>query len=156
MILRSQFLDARRKRRNFGKQATKALNEYFYSHLSNRISVRRLRRSSPRGLHHHLSDSNWFGNKRIHCKKNITKFQEEANIYTIKIAMSVTQGVTAKPAPQHPFLSRLWRLFQSSGSGGMFLGNSYPASQVNHSDTQWAQRATEITSGESRCRALWK
>ena len=35
MILRSRFLDARRKRRNFTKQATEVLNEYFYSHLSN-------------------------------------------------------------------------------------------------------------------------
>ena len=33
----SQFLnhDFRRKRRNFSKQATEVLNEYFYSHLSN-------------------------------------------------------------------------------------------------------------------------
>ncbi|MBW05027.1 Pre-B-cell leukemia transcription factor 2, partial [Eschrichtius robustus] len=35
MILRSCFLDARRKSRNFSKQATEVLNEYFYSHLSN-------------------------------------------------------------------------------------------------------------------------
>ena len=35
MTLRSRFLDARRKRRNFSKQATDVLNEYFYSHLSN-------------------------------------------------------------------------------------------------------------------------
>ncbi|CAF1531439.1 unnamed protein product, partial [Adineta steineri] len=35
MILRSRFLDARRKRRNFSKTATEVLNEYFYSHLSN-------------------------------------------------------------------------------------------------------------------------
>merc|ERR1711971_1126996 len=30
MILRSRFLDARRKRRNFSKQASEILNEYFY------------------------------------------------------------------------------------------------------------------------------
>ncbi|XP_020939081.1 pre-B-cell leukemia transcription factor 4 isoform X3 [Sus scrofa] len=35
MTLRSRFLDARRKRQNFSKQATEVLNEYFYSHLSN-------------------------------------------------------------------------------------------------------------------------
>lgn len=29
------FSDIRRKRRNFSKQATEVLNEYFYSHLSN-------------------------------------------------------------------------------------------------------------------------
>jgi hypothetical protein len=35
MSLRSRFLDARRKRRNFSKQASEILNAYFYSHLSN-------------------------------------------------------------------------------------------------------------------------
>ncbi|XP_049563308.1 pre-B-cell leukemia transcription factor 4 [Orcinus orca] len=35
MTLRSRVLDARRKRQNFGKQATEVLNEYFYSHVSN-------------------------------------------------------------------------------------------------------------------------
>lgn len=35
MNLRSRFLDARRKRRNFSKQASEILNNYFYSHLSN-------------------------------------------------------------------------------------------------------------------------
>ncbi|CAH1787101.1 unnamed protein product [Owenia fusiformis] len=35
MILRSRFLDARRKRRNFTKNSTVVLNEYFYSHLAN-------------------------------------------------------------------------------------------------------------------------
>ena len=35
MILRSRFLDARRKRRNFSKKATEVLNEYFYGHLAN-------------------------------------------------------------------------------------------------------------------------
>ena len=35
MILRSRFLDARRKRRNFSKKSNEVLNEYFYSHLSN-------------------------------------------------------------------------------------------------------------------------
>jgi len=35
IILRSKFLDARRKRRNFSKFAIEALNEYFYSNLSN-------------------------------------------------------------------------------------------------------------------------
>ena len=31
----SKFSLSRRKRRNFSKQATEVLNEYFYSHLSN-------------------------------------------------------------------------------------------------------------------------
>ena len=34
--------------------------------------------------------SNWFGNKRIRYKKNIGKFQEEANMYAAKTAVSAT------------------------------------------------------------------
>jgi len=34
MSLRSRFLNAWRKRRNFSKQASEILNEYFYSHLA--------------------------------------------------------------------------------------------------------------------------
>ncbi|MGH0172452.1 UNVERIFIED_CONTAM: hypothetical protein FKN15_063517 [Acipenser sinensis] len=34
--------------------------------------------------------SNWFGNKRIRYKKNIGKFQEEANIYAAKTAVNAT------------------------------------------------------------------
>merc|ERR1719278_991103 len=33
MNLRSRFLDARRKRRNFSKKSSEVLNEYFYSNL---------------------------------------------------------------------------------------------------------------------------
>ena len=35
MILRSRFLDARRKRRNFSKKSSEILNEYFYANLAN-------------------------------------------------------------------------------------------------------------------------
>ena len=34
-MTRYNLLTCRRKRRNFSKQATEILNEYFYSHLSN-------------------------------------------------------------------------------------------------------------------------
>lgn len=34
-LVNFSFLSVRRKRRNFNKQATEVLNEYFYSHLSN-------------------------------------------------------------------------------------------------------------------------
>lgn len=34
--------------------------------------------------------SNWFGNKRIRYKKNIGKFQEEANMYAAKTAVNAT------------------------------------------------------------------
>ncbi|OWK13221.1 PBX2 [Cervus elaphus hippelaphus] len=129
MILRSRFLDARRKRRNFSKQATEVLNEYFYSHLSNPYPSEEAKEELAKKCGITVSQvSNWFGNKRIRYKKNIGKFQEEANIYAVKTAVSVTQGGhsrTSSPTPP-----------SSAGSGDMFLGmpglngDSYSASQV--------------------------
>lgn len=48
----------------------------------------------------HLSErlsqvSNWFGNKRIRYKKNISKFQEEANLYAAKTAVTAAHAVAA-------------------------------------------------------------
>lgn len=75
MILRSRFLDARRKRRNFSKQATEVLNEYFYSHLSNPYPSEEAKEELARKCGITVSQvSNWFGNKRIRYKKNIGKF----------------------------------------------------------------------------------
>ncbi|CAD6188390.1 unnamed protein product [Caenorhabditis auriculariae] len=87
MILRSRFLDARRKRRNFSKQATEVLNEYFYSHLSNPYPSEEAKEELARQCNITVSQvSNWFGNKRIRYKKNIAKAQEEANMYAAKKA----------------------------------------------------------------------
>jgi len=87
MILRSRFLDARRKRRNFSKQATEVLNEYFYSHLSNPYPSEEAKEELARKCAITVSQvSNWFGNKRIRYKKNIGKAQEEANLYAAKKA----------------------------------------------------------------------
>uniref|UniRef100_A0A671PA46 Pre-B-cell leukemia transcription factor 1 n=1 Tax=Sinocyclocheilus anshuiensis TaxID=1608454 RepID=A0A671PA46_9TELE len=89
MILRSRFLDARRKRRNFNKQATEILNEYFYSHLSNPYPSEEAKEELGKKCSITVSQvSNWFGNKRIRYKKNIGKFQEEANMYAAKTAVS--------------------------------------------------------------------
>jgi len=89
MILRSRFLDARRKRRNFSKQATEILNEYFYSHLSNPYPSEEAKEDLARKCGITVSQvSNWFGNKRIRYKKNIGKAQEEANLYAAKKAGS--------------------------------------------------------------------
>ncbi|XP_051953193.1 pre-B-cell leukemia transcription factor 3-like [Xyrauchen texanus] len=104
MILRSRFLDARRKRRNFSKQATEILNEYFYSHLSNPYPSEEAKEelakkcaitiSQGKGSTITVSQvSNWFGNKRIRYKKNIGKFQEEANLYAAKTAVTATHAV---------------------------------------------------------------
>jgi len=87
MVLRSRFLDARRKRRNFSKQATEVLNEYFYSHLSNPYPSEDVKEELARNCQITVSQvSNWFGNKRIRYKKNIAKAQEEANMYAQKKA----------------------------------------------------------------------
>ncbi|CAB3402004.1 unnamed protein product [Caenorhabditis bovis] len=94
MILRSRFLDARRKRRNFSKQATEVLNEYFYSHLSNPYPSEEAKEELARQCNITVSQvSNWFGNKRIRYKKNIAKAQEEANMYAAKKAAHGALGM---------------------------------------------------------------
>lgn len=85
MILRSRFLDARRKRRNFSKQSTEVLNEYFYSHLSNPYPSEEVKETLAKKCGISIAQvSNWFGNKRIRYKKNIGKAQEEASMYAAK------------------------------------------------------------------------
>merc|ERR1712168_241220 len=87
MILRSRFLDARRKRRNFSKQASEILNEYFYTHLANPYPSEEAKEELARKCGITVSQvNNWFGNKRIRYKKNITKAQEEANMYAARAA----------------------------------------------------------------------
>ncbi|GAB5580136.1 pre-B-cell leukemia transcription factor 3 isoform X1 [Prionailurus iriomotensis] len=176
MILRSRFLDARRKRRNFSKQATEILNEYFYSHLSNpypseeakeelakkcSITVSQesldltssklvLRIDHRNGIvvascscmgQHRARVSNWFGNKRIRYKKNIGKFQEEANLYAAKTAVTAAHAVAAAVqnnqtnSPTTPN-SGSSGSFNLPNSGDMFMnmqslnGDSYQGSQV--------------------------
>ncbi|KAM4696601.1 pre-B-cell leukemia transcription factor 2 isoform 1-T1 [Rhinophrynus dorsalis] len=138
MILRSRFLDARRKRRNFSKQATEVLNEYFYSHLSNPYPSEEAKEELAKKCGITVSQvSNWFGNKRIRYKKNIGKFQEEANIYAVKTAVSVTQGGhSGANSPTTPTSAGSGGSFNLSGSNDMFMamqglnGDSYPPSQV--------------------------
>ncbi|KAK9872578.1 hypothetical protein WA026_018710 [Henosepilachna vigintioctopunctata] len=98
MILRSRFLDARRKRRNFSKQASEILNEYFYSHLSNPYPSEEAKEELARRCNITMSQvSNWFGNKRIRYKKNIGKAQEEANLYAAKKAAGVSPYGSGTP-----------------------------------------------------------
>ncbi|XP_047435204.1 pre-B-cell leukemia transcription factor 1-like [Mugil cephalus] len=99
MILRSRFLDARRKRRNFSKQATEILNEYFYSHLANPYPNEEVKEMLAKKCSISVSQvANWFGNKRIRYKKNIAKFQEEANLYAMRTAVDVA-NVTSLASP---------------------------------------------------------
>uniref|UniRef100_G1Q3N7 Uncharacterized protein n=1 Tax=Myotis lucifugus TaxID=59463 RepID=G1Q3N7_MYOLU len=155
MILRSRFLDARWKRRNFSKQATEVLNEYFCSHLSNPHPSEEAEEELTKKRGITVSQvSNWLGNKRIRYKKNSGKFQEEANIYAVKTAVSVTGGgeghSSTSPAP--PSSAGSGGSFNLSGSGDMFLGmpglngDACPASQVE-SRHSMGPEATEITSG---------
>merc|ERR1719234_1216164 len=97
MILRSRFLDQRRKRRNFTKKSTEILNEYFYSHLANPYPSEEAKEYLARQCGISVSQvSNWFGNKRIRYKKNIVKAQEEANMYAAKAA-AVSPGGSPGP-----------------------------------------------------------
>ncbi|XP_029928098.1 pre-B-cell leukemia transcription factor 1-like isoform X3 [Myripristis murdjan] len=106
MILRSRFLDARRKRRNFNKQATEVLNQYFYSHLANPYPSEEAKEELAKKCAITVSQvSNWFGNKRIRYKKNIGKFQEEANLYAMKTAVdaaSVSSQASQANSPATP------------------------------------------------------
>ncbi|KAK6015906.1 homeobox domain protein [Ostertagia ostertagi] len=104
MILRSRFLDARRKRRNFSKQATEVLNEYFYSHLSNPYPSEEAKEELARQCNITVSQvSNWFGNKRIRTRKNIAKAQEEANMYAAKKAAA--HGLGGLPGANYGMLA---------------------------------------------------
>ncbi len=99
MILRSRFLDARRKRRNFSKKATEVLNEYFYSHLANPYPSEEAKEELAKKCNITVAQvSNWFGNKRIRYKKNICKAQEEANAFATKRALQQA-GEGGPPPP---------------------------------------------------------
>uniref|UniRef100_A0A3P9P4R2 PBX homeobox 3 n=1 Tax=Poecilia reticulata TaxID=8081 RepID=A0A3P9P4R2_POERE len=152
MILRSRFLDARRKRRNFSKQATEILNEYFYSHLSNPYPSEEAKEELAKKCSITVSQgvgstitvsqvSNWFGNKRIRYKKNIGKFQEEANLYAAKTAVNAAHAAAAAVqnsqanSPTTPN-SGSSGSFSLPNTGDMFLsmqslnGDSYQGAQV--------------------------
>uniref|UniRef100_A0A8C1PV08 PBC domain-containing protein n=1 Tax=Cyprinus carpio TaxID=7962 RepID=A0A8C1PV08_CYPCA len=75
MILRSRFLDARSE-----TPSQSCIWQTFYN-ISSFASLSQV--------------SNWFGNKRIRYKKNIGKFQEEANLYAAKTAVTAAQAVAA-------------------------------------------------------------
>ncbi|XP_008047600.2 pre-B-cell leukemia transcription factor 4 [Carlito syrichta] len=115
MTLRSRFLDARHKRRNFSKQATEVLNEYFYSHLSNPYPSEKAKEELARKGGITVSQvSNWFANKRIRYKKNMGRFQEEATVYTGNMATDTTDVRVSGSHTHCPSML-------SSGSPGPFL-----------------------------------
>ncbi|KAI5094860.1 pre-B-cell leukemia transcription factor 3 isoform X4, partial [Silurus meridionalis] len=135
-------LPSRRKRRNFSKQATEILNEYFYSHLSNPYPSEEAKEELAKKCSITVSQvSNWFGNKRIRYKKNIGKFQEEANLYAAKTAVNAAHAVAAAVqnsqtnSPTTPN-SGSSGSFNLPNSGNMFMsmqnpnGDSYQGAQV--------------------------
>ncbi|XP_056009790.1 pre-B-cell leukemia transcription factor 1-like isoform X3 [Ostrea edulis] len=131
MILRSRFLDARRKRRNFSKQATELLNEYFYSHLSNPYPSEEAKEELARKCGITVSQvSNWFGNKRIRYKKNINKAQEEANMYAAKTAAAAAANVGPEGGAAGYNVG--------GGQGGMYMnlngGDNYQSSDNSVGD----------------------
>ncbi|KAI9522206.1 Pre-B-cell leukemia transcription factor 1 [Dissostichus eleginoides] len=140
MILRSRFLDARRKRRNFNKQATEILNEYFYSHLSNPYPSEEAKEELGKKCAITVAQvSNWFGNKRIRYKKNIGKFQEEANMYAARTAVNATNASShgsQANSPSTPNSAGSAGSFNMSNSGDLFMsvqslnGDSYQGAQV--------------------------
>merc|ERR1712051_497679 len=118
MILRSRFLDARRKRRNFSKKASEILNEYFYSNLANPYPSEEVKEELARKCGITVSQvSNWFGNKRIRYKKNIVKAQEEANMYAAKAAAASVAPGGISPWGGSPY--------PSGGSSGGEGGSSF-------------------------------
>lgn len=129
MVLRSKFLDARRKRRNFSKTATEVLNEYFYSHLSNPYPSEEAKEELARKCGITVSQvNNWFGNKRIRYKKNITKAQEEVNAYAARSSAASASASNIQHSPAstdgsghgatyQPLLTRQ----QSSGTQAMYM-----------------------------------
>ncbi|UXI21276.1 U4/U6 small nuclear ribonucleoprotein Prp4 [Sarcoptes scabiei] len=130
MILRSRFLDARRKRRNFSKQATEILNEYFYSHLSNPYPSEEAKEELARKCSITVSQvSNWFGNKRIRYKKNIGKAQEEANLYAAKKAAAGNSPYGLTPSSQNSSIMSPPPP-PSSSQDGWSLNGDYSSAQV--------------------------
>uniref|UniRef100_A0A3B5MAT2 Homeobox domain-containing protein n=1 Tax=Xiphophorus couchianus TaxID=32473 RepID=A0A3B5MAT2_9TELE len=135
-------LKSERKRRNFSKQATEILNEYFYSHLSNPYPSEEAKEELAKKCSITVSQvSNWFGNKRIRYKKNIGKFQEEANLYAAKTAVNAAHAAAAAVqnsqanSPTTPN-SGSSGSFSLPNTGDMFLsmqslnGDSYQGAQV--------------------------
>ncbi|CAG07627.1 unnamed protein product, partial [Tetraodon nigroviridis] len=128
------------QRRNFNKQATEILNEYFYSHLSNPYPSEEAKEELAKKCGITVAQvSNWFGNKRIRYKKNIGKFQEEANMYAARTAVSATNvsahGSQAN-SPSTPNSAGSAGSFNMSNSGDLFMsvqslnGDSYQGGQV--------------------------
>ncbi|XP_054646653.1 pre-B-cell leukemia transcription factor 1-like isoform X1 [Dunckerocampus dactyliophorus] len=157
MILRSRFLDARRKRRNFNKQATEILNEYFYSHLSNPYPSEEAKEELAKKCAITIAQvSNWFGNKRIRYKKNIGKFQEEANMYAARTAVNAANASSSHGSransPATPNSAGSAASFNMSNSADLFMsvqslnGDSYQGAQLGANVQSQVDRLRHVIS----------
>jgi len=127
MILKSRFLDARRKRRNHTKKSSDVLHEYFYANLINPYPSEEIKEELARKAGITLNQvNNWFGNKRIRYKRNTQNAQEEANMYAAKaaqaaaIASAYAASCSASPAASETNLSSA----SPGPSFGLFPGSS--------------------------------
>lgn len=76
MMLRARCLDARRKRKNFGKKSSEILNEFFFSNVSHPYPSEEDKQALAKKCGITVSQvCNWFGNKRIRYKKSLSKNQ---------------------------------------------------------------------------------
>ncbi|XP_078183497.1 pre-B-cell leukemia transcription factor 3 isoform X4 [Callithrix jacchus] len=110
-------------------------------HSDYRAKLTQIRQIYHTELEKYEQVSNWFGNKRIRYKKNIGKFQEEANLYAAKTAVTAAHAVAAAVqnnqtnSPTTPN-SGSSGSFNLPNSGDMFMnmqslnGDSYQGSQV--------------------------
>jgi len=77
--------------------------------------------------------SNWFGNKRIRFKKNVSKGQEEANLYTAKLAGSSMAGMQNAGAGAGPAQSPTMPKLESADSQCLSGDSQESWSKFNHS-----------------------
>ncbi|GMT18847.1 hypothetical protein PFISCL1PPCAC_10144, partial [Pristionchus fissidentatus] len=104
MLLKSRYLDARRKRRNFSKAATEILTQYFNANIASPYPSEEVKEELARKCNISTSQvSNWFGNKRIRFKKNIAKAQSDKemqeNRATQEMAMQAAAAAAAQSMP---------------------------------------------------------
>ncbi|KAK6468962.1 pre-B-cell leukemia mRNAion factor 1-like isoform X7 [Huso huso] len=161
MILRSRFLDASSVHISTSRRA---LLKFSVSHLSthgfpSESHCASIEKCAITVSHWLPSVSNWFGNKRIRYKKNIGKFQEEANLYAVKTAVdaaSVSAQASQANSPATPNSGSSASHNLNSNSGDLYLtmhglnGDTYPSSQVTsnlQTQADTLHRATRQTGG---------
>lgn len=106
MVLRSRFLDARRKRRNFSKEAIQLLNEYFNANLHNPYPSENVKEELALKCRISVSQvSNWFGNKRIRYKKNLAKRQDSCTVSQLPLVGSTPYGANFGAPSSSSFLN---------------------------------------------------